>query len=166
MTSLRRQLLAWTVTVAFVAFGVWLWVRLPVNQPREISGEVTCTSGAPVSGVYVGDDYGGGDFATWDPVPGRASSATFSFRVRSRSYVVKVGCGRKAASGQWLTEIPSGPLDSSPVTLTCADDARDQRARRCVPRPHSIAYRRSALLHDPGQEPGPVTPVRIRPGHI
>lgn len=73
-----------------------------------IKGVVECTDNSPVSGVWIESSNGGGKFAEWKALPGRARAATYvatvSARGSSTNIQLRVGCGKlKSNPKKWTT---------------------------------------------------------------
>src|SRR5688572_23367807 len=87
------------IAIALIAAGgVYLWLRLPGLGTLTISGELRCSSGSPVQGVWVRvtvGDHGNSGFATTrtgaDPVD--LTITYYWLTIKARSYILHIGCG-------------------------------------------------------------------------
>ena len=115
------------------ALGVYLWLRLPVLVPRTVSGEVRCSSGDPVVGVWVrviiGDQSGNGFAQLGPPSPDRPATL-FTREVKGKSYVVHVGCG--GTRQNWKMTAYSPTIEVTTSRLVCFDQLNDTQYQTCA----------------------------------
>ena len=104
--------------VCLLAGAGWAWYNVRLNP---VSGVVSCTSGADVTGVWVvwAEPMGWGSFAELsrgeEPDEWKFASRTPLFT----SWRVRVGCG--GTLERWDVVTVSPTLSSSPVDLVCDD---------------------------------------------
>jgi hypothetical protein len=90
------------------------------SASTEAAGQVSCSSGAPVEGVWIAT-VSGSNWASWQPV-GSGSTANYSLTLpASESYAVHVGCGGSTA--QWAVTVSSGPVSPGSNSFNCIDNA-------------------------------------------
>jgi hypothetical protein len=136
-TNLKRTRVARWISTGLAAslvalLGLYLWTRLPVVVPREVSGEARCSSGEQVQGVWVkvviGDQTTSG-FADLRPPTATRDAAAFSRTVKGTRYVLHVGCG--GTRRQWELQAYSPTLEVSQTRLVCFDRSTDARYETC-----------------------------------
>ncbi|KOV90228.1 hypothetical protein ADL03_02050 [Nocardia sp. NRRL S-836] len=102
---------------------VLTWVVLAATAPaavnRQLTVDVTCTSGNPAVGAWIESSTGGSWWAEKGE-PGTSTARRFVFtQVFEGSYRVDVGCG--GTEGQW--GVPASSADSSaPYRKLACDD--------------------------------------------
>lgn len=130
----RRRLLrgmgtfaALLVVGAALAFVV---KHLPTARVTPISGTVRCSSGAPITGVWVQEAVAEGDFAAWYHTTPDQREAYFSYGLRGKRYAVHVGCG--GTPQHWLVNAKSGFVTGGPYAFVCRDLRTESRYGSCL----------------------------------
>jgi hypothetical protein len=106
-------------SVALAAAAVTVVVREAAALHHDVTGTVHCASGAPIQGVWVGNEVGGGDWAAWTADPSDPARATYSFTVKGDRYTVHVGCG--GTKDAWGVEGKSGYVAGAVNNFVCHD---------------------------------------------
>ncbi|MEV6521517.1 hypothetical protein AB0M43_06255 [Longispora sp. NPDC051575] len=116
----------WIPRIALLVLpAVWilLAVTLPAPGSRNLTIDVSCTSGNPVVGVWIESRSGGSGFAERDG-SATAGLARFVFRQQfAGPYQARVGCGGTPA--QWGRTGGSADNDRAHRRLTCQDTSTD-----------------------------------------
>ena len=120
-TAWVRPLIAALVVIsaALAAAATTVYLRGATARTHEVTGAVRCASGAPVRGVWVGNEVGGGDWAAWTADPGDPARATYTFTVRGDKYTVHIGCG--GTKDAWGVECQSEYVRGESNDLLCQD---------------------------------------------
>jgi hypothetical protein len=101
----------WSVIAAIAVVAVTataLYVTLPVPSPVELSGQVRCTSGARVVGVWIEAPKGDAGWAETTTASTGQSQTAYRHRLRygAHSYSLHVGCGGNAQDWAVGTKSP------------------------------------------------------------
>jgi hypothetical protein len=114
--------LAVVAVLALTALGLDLLYRPQAESLRNVTGRVTCASGAAVVGVYIETRLkSSSGFAAYHPSSETGSVATFAYSVpKDRSYQVQVGCG--GTRSNWATNDRSDQVDGDQLSFLCLDD--------------------------------------------
>lgn len=128
--SPRRRRAALVVALGLALTAV-VWIHL---RPITVIGTVSCRSGAPVTGVWVGwiEAINWGAFAespTQGPRPGEWEFVAHTPVVPT--WTVHVGCGGTPAV--WAVRTQSGPFAANPIRLVCDDSPGQLGPGRCLP---------------------------------
>lgn len=134
----RKALLAqWASTIVaislVVASGVYLWLRLPTLLAQTVSGEIRCSSGSPVAGVWVQvtvGDHSSSGFAMTRIAPDNPAVTLYARTVKARTYVLNVGCG--GTKGDWVMTAYSPETNQATLRMVCFDEPTDSRYQTCV----------------------------------
>ncbi|WP_254897367.1 hypothetical protein [Amycolatopsis sp. Hca4] len=100
---------------------VWaaLAVTLPVAVYRDLTTDVSCTSGNPVVAVWIESSSGGSGFARAGQ-PGSAAAARYLFRQNfAARYQIRVGCGGSVE--QWGITAKSTYSEEPYRRIVCDD---------------------------------------------
>lgn len=91
-------------------------------------GQVSCTSGHPVEGVWIAAGRGSG-WASWQRL-GNGSTSNYLYTLpRPESYAVHVGCGGSPAS--WKVAANSGNVPAGRHSFNCVDSPGEQGFGTC-----------------------------------
>jgi hypothetical protein len=126
--STRERRISSAAVVAVLVLGLGLALTLPQKVDTRLSLEITCSSGAPVVGVWVEAERGGSGFSE-RPSGGTANTGPYLFNLEfGGAYHVNVGCG--GSRQDWKKETSSTRSDQSVRSLAC-DDTNDHKPGPC-----------------------------------
>jgi hypothetical protein len=133
----NQWLSSWIPRIAILVLAA-LWIILAATLPqatrRDLTVDVSCTSGNPVVAMWIESRSGGSGLAQ-EGAADRTSIKRYIFRQTFLgSYQVRVGCGGRAE--QWGVTVKSSYLDRPYRLITCDDTfGTAPDAERCVDRP-------------------------------
>ncbi|CCH31942.1 hypothetical protein ABZ816_42050 [Actinosynnema sp. NPDC047251] len=121
--STRRPAVAWLpylLLAALLSTWVVLAATLPVAGNRQLTIDVSCTSGNPPVGVWV-ESASGGSWWAEEGRPGPAAATRFTFQQAfTGEYRVDVGCGGTAE--HWGVAATSAGGSAPYRRLVCDDE--------------------------------------------
>lgn len=106
----------------------------PAQAPAqvEVSGQVNCTSNAPITGFWVQTENGtGSGWASWRVATG-ANADYWFFMPADESYKLSVGCGGTAQ--HWAVTTYGGSVTGTHNSFVCDDEANTAGSGKCEPR--------------------------------
>lgn len=118
----RRRVGAWVPRIALAVFpATWITLAatLPTAANRDLTIDVSCTSGNPVVAIWIESRSGGSWFAQ-EGEPGHTKVKRYTYRQKfTEKYQVRVGCG--GTQQQWGITVMSSYSDRSYRRLLCDD---------------------------------------------
>ncbi len=126
--------LPYSLLAALVAIWVLLAVTVPATTSRQLTIDVSCSSGNPPVGVWVESSTGGSWWAI-EGEPGAGPARRFVFQQEFNGpYQVNVGCGGTAAN--WGISASSVEATQPFRYLVCEDrHGTDTSGGRCEDQP-------------------------------
>lgn len=103
------------------------------SGPTEITGQVSCDSGAPVEGVWVQGPTVSG-WASWDQVGDGNADWWYSFPANEKiDYDLAVGCG--GSPSHWAVSAHAdGITRAQHASFNCEDETKSSDYGKCLPR--------------------------------
>jgi hypothetical protein len=97
----------------------------------EVSGQVACTSGRPVVGVWVQATTGSG-FASRKGIGDSSTSDYWYWLPTSEPYALHVGCG--GSPSIWAVAVYSPVVGGTHNSFDCVDVSTNSNYGTCIPR--------------------------------
>lgn len=116
-----RRVLRWAVALVIVLGIVVASAASEATLRRPVAGLVSCTSGAPVTGIYLAYSVGGGEWAT-PRVDAKGRGFVFnSLAPYVRPYSLHAGCGGGGTGKPWRFEVHSELTREAFLHYICDD---------------------------------------------